>query len=309
MMYERVAVTGAAGLIGSAIVRHLSAHKDMKVFAFDCPNAPEHTPGSQVPLEHVDVADPRMIEILDSLKPQALIHAAAHPGGKSLREPIEDVRVNALGSMQVFQWCAKAGSHVIYLSSSNVYGEQNESKIPETVALKPGTVYGVCKVACEQLLQIMGHGSGLSWTILRPFATYGPGHKPSLDQGIVNILLTQLLKGNQVVVKGSLMRCRDLNYAEDMAEAIVQVLLCKDAIGGIFNIGTGIAVTINEIIKQLCLAIGKPISEIQIMEETGTTGDPLSNVADITQINKILNFKPKYGLERGLKELVAQRKI
>ena len=118
MMYERVAVTGAAGLIGSAVVRHLSLNKDIEVIAFDFPGAQDLVPGSQIPLEHVDVADPGMIEILESLQPQAVIHAAAHPGGKSLREPVEDVRVNTLGSMQIFHWCSKACSHVVYLSSS-----------------------------------------------------------------------------------------------------------------------------------------------------------------------------------------------
>ena len=307
MMYERIAVTGAAGLIGSAVVRHLSQSDNVEVTAFDSLGAQDLVPGSQVPIEHVDVADPKMVEILESIQPQAIVHAAAHPGGKSLGEPIEDVRVNALGSMQVFHWCEKAGSHVVFLSSSSVYGEQTENKIPETAIPKPGTIYGACKVACEQWLRIFENGSGLSWTVLRPFATYGSGHRPSLDQGIVNILLTQLLNGDRITVKGSLMRRRDLTYVEDMASTIVQMLFCKAAIGRVFNIGSGVAVTIKDIIKLLCDALNKRISGIKVIEEAGTVGDSFSNVADISQIKKILNFKPKFGLEEGLKELIGQR--
>jgi nucleoside-diphosphate-sugar epimerase len=105
------------------------------------------------------------------------------------------------------------------------------------------------------------------------------------------------------------MRRRDLTYVEDMASTIVQMLFCKTAIGRVFNIGSGIAITINDIIKLLCYELNKPISGVKIIEEAGTVGDSFSNVADITQAKKILNFKPKFGLEAGFKELIAQRMI
>ncbi|MBT3509945.1 MAG: NAD(P)-dependent oxidoreductase [Nitrospina sp.] len=306
MTFKRIAVTGAAGLIGSAVVRHLSK-LNIQVTAFDAPGTPDLVPGSRIPVEQVDLLDSRMIEALEVAQPQAVVHAAAHPGGKSLREPVEDVRVNALGSMQIFDWCARAGSHIVYLSSSIVYGEQFEDRIPETSALMPGTIYGVAKVACEQWLGVLGRGSGLSWTILRLFSTYGPGHRPSLEQGIVNIMLTQLLKGDRVVVKGSLMRRRDLIYVEDVATAIVQTLIRPTARGQIINIGSGFAVTIGEMINLLCDALKRPRSVIEIIEEAGTTGDPASNIADIAKMRKILDFEPEFGPEAGLQALVAAR--
>jgi len=303
MIYERVAVTGAAGLIGSAIVRHLDK-LSIAVTAFDAPGAPDFAPGSRIPIERVDLTDPRMLEILAAKNPQAVIHAAAHPGGKSLREPVEDVRVNALGSMQLFDWCARANSHIVYLSSSVVYGDQTEGKISEAAVLAPGTVYGVAKLACEQWLRILGQGAGLNWTVLRLFATYGAGHRPSLEQGIVNIMLTQLLKGNRVVVRGSLKRLRDLVYVEDAAAAIVQVLCRSEARGQIMNVGTGVAVTIEEMIYILCDALKRPRSDVEIIEEAGTVGDPFSNIADITQMRQTLAFEPKFGLAAGLQALV-----
>ena len=122
MKFECIAVTGAAGLIGSAVVRQLNKAK-VKVIAFDCANSQDTVPDSDIPLERVDLLDSRMIELLDKTQPQAVIHAAAHPGGKSLRDPVENVRVNALGSMQIFDWCAKSRSHVVFLCSSVVYGD------------------------------------------------------------------------------------------------------------------------------------------------------------------------------------------
>jgi UDP-glucose 4-epimerase len=306
MIYERVTVTGAAGLIGSAVVRHLVS-LGVEVTAVDAPGAPEFVPQASVPLHRIDLLDRGMVELLDAARPQAIVHAAAHPGGKSLREPVEDVRVNALGSMQLFDWCARSSSHVVYLSSSVVYGARAFGKIAETAELAPGTIYGVAKQACEQWLRILGHGAELNWTVLRLFATYGAGHQPSLDQGIVNIMLTQLLAGNRVVVRGALQRVRDLIYVDDVASAIVRTLSCPDANHKVMNIGTGVGVTIGEMIYVLADVLKRHRNEIEIVEEAGTVGDPFSNVADVAQMREVLGFEPRYSLAAGLQALVDSR--
>lgn len=304
-MYERVAVTGAAGLIGSALVRRLKA-LGAEVLAFDAPGPSPVVPHTDVELHGVDLLDPAMFELLDRFHPQAVVHAAAHPGGKSLREPTEDVRVNALGSMQLFDWCARSGIHVVYLSSSVVYGDCAQEAISEAAPLVPGTVYGVAKQACEQWLRVLGQGAGLDWTVLRLFATYGAGHRPSLDQGIVNIMLTQLLAGNRVVVRGPLQRLRDLIYVDDVADAIVHALSKGVARGKIINVGTGKGVTIGEMIHGLADALGRKRSEIEIVEEAGTPGDPFRNVADTRLMSQVLGFEPRYSLAEGLKAMVSQ---
>lgn len=303
MICERVAVTGAAGLIGSAVVR-LLANLGVEVIAFDAPGASGIVPGTEVPLLGIDLLDHRMVDILNAERPQVIVHAAAHPGGKSLREPVENVRVNTLGSMQLFDWCARVGSRVLYLSSSVVYGDKTSGKISETAELAPGTVYGVAKQACEQWLKVLGQGSGLNWTVLRLFATYGAGHRPSLDQGIVNIMLTQLLVGNRVVIRGSLQRLRDLIYVDDVASAIVCTLSCHHANHNVLNIGTGVGVTIGDMVYLLADALMRNRGEIEIIEEAGTVGDPFSNIADVTQMREILGFEPRYSLTSGLKALV-----
>lgn len=302
-----ILITGAAGLIGSTVT-HLLLDQGSHVVACDNFSIGSWKGESaSIIWENVDVSGEAVIDILDKHKPDALIHCAAHPGGRSLIEPAEDVRVNALGSMRIFEWCSRAGVPVVYLSSSVVYGEQPSLPIAEDATPLPGTVYGVCKVACENFLKILGEGYGLRYTILRLFATYGAGHRPGLHQGIANVMLTQLMSGNRVEVKGPLNRVRDLIYVIDVSQAIVECLFNENTRGKILNVGSGVGKTIMEIIEILCDALNKHKDELEIVELDPVVGDPFYNVADITRLNELINFKPEYDIREGLTRLVKER--
>ena len=306
---QTVLVTGAAGLIGSAVVRLLLS-RNIKVVACDDFSIGEwRGDDDHLTWEQLGVSSPSLAERLSTHNFDVVVHCAAHPGGRSLIEPALDVEVNALGSMRLFEWCAKSGTPVVYTSSSIVYGEQSPHPIPESAPLNPGTIYGVCKVACENFLRILGEGYGLKWIILRLFATYGAGHRPSTHQGIVNIMLTQLLDGNRVVVKGPLTRVRDLLYVEDAAYAIYKSIFAPGAYGRIINVGTGIPITIYGLIEALCGSLGRQMRDIEIIEKPGTIGDPFYSVADYSKARDILGFMPQYDLAKGLSEIVSQRKI
>jgi UDP-glucose 4-epimerase len=209
--------------------------------------------------------------------------------------------------MRIFECCARLNIPVVYLSSSIVYGEQPYKPITENATLFPGTIYGVCKVACENFLKVLGDGYGLEWTVLRLFATYGAGHTPNFHQGIVNVILTQLMSGNKLIIKGSLGRVRDIVYIEDSARAIVDILFCGNARGKILNVGTGIGATVENIIEVLCEELDRKKEDLDIRQAEPVVGDPHYNVADITQLINLIEFKPEYDLRAGLKKLVFSR--
>lgn len=304
----KVIVTGAAGLIGSAVVRRLQAEGESIVALDDFSLGTARPDGDGIVWEQADVAAPDLVRRLDRHAADAVVHCAAHPGGRSLSEPADDVRVNALGSMRVFEWCARARVPVIYLSSSAVYGEQPTAPIAETASLRPGTVYAACKVACEQFVRVLEAGYGLSWTVLRLFATYGAGHRPSAHQGIVNVMLTQLLEGDTLVVRGSLDRVRDLLYVDDAARAIVTCVKTPTTRGHVLNVGTGIGVTVRELIGALCETLGRRLGDVKITEAEGTVGDPLYSVADVGRLVGLTGFRHEWTLAASLGALVSARR-
>jgi UDP-glucose 4-epimerase len=299
-----ILVTGATGLIGRVVVDELEM-RGYKVVALDnkIPNKPfKHQHG--VIWVNVDITDNNLWDVLGQHELAGVIHAAAHPGGRSLQEPTIDVEVNVLGSMRIFEYCAINRIPIVYTSSSVIYGDQPHFPIKETATLNPGTIYGACKVACENYLRILGEGYGLQWVVMRVFSTYGAGHKASEFQGIVNVMLTQLMAGNRVVVKGSLQRTRDMVYVNDVACGLVDALFEKSSYGRIINLGTGNPVTIEDMINALIVSMGKNIEDIEIVEENDTIGDVFYNSADCTLAKQLLGYEATYSLEMGLLEVL-----
>ena len=308
MAISTVLVTGAAGGIGWTVTR-LLRERGIRVVAWDdMTTGMKRNEDPGVTWEYIDVADASLPQRLSAHPINAVVHCAARLADRSMQEPTADVRTNALGSMQVFEWCARAKvERVVYLSSSAVYGDPPAEPIKESLPLQPGTIYAACKVACEAFLRILEKGYGLPWTVLRLFPTYGPTHRPSKTQGILNVMLTQLQAGNEVVVKGSLERVRDLVYVEDTARAIVDSLFAESARGGIFNVGSGQANTVREMIYFIAEALGRSPGQLQIKELAGTPGDPAYNVADISALQKAIGYKPAFDLRTGIQRLVAAR--
>lgn len=308
MDISTVLVTGAAGGIGWTVTKMLLG-RGCRVVAID-----DYTTGLTRPedpgvtWEYMDTADPSLPQKLSRYPIDAVVHCAARLADRSMQEPAADVRTNAFGSMQIFEWGARNKvKRVVFPSSSGVYGDPPSKPIKETDPVRAETIYSVCKLACEDFLRILEKGYGLPWTVLRLFPTFGTAHKPSKTQGILNVMITQLLEGNEVIVKGSLERVRDLVYVDDTARAIVECLFSEAARCRTFNVGTGKGYTVRQMIYFIAEALGRRPEDLQIKELEGTPGDPLYNVADITAIRDAVGFESQVDLREGIVRLVAAR--
>ena len=147
------------------------------------------------------------------------------------------------------------------------------------------------------------------WSILRLFSTYGAGHKLNTYQGIVNVMLTQIVKSKKIIVKGSLSRERDLIYCKDAARAIIDVLNSNNTRYKTINIATGVKTTVNEIINNIIDIFGYSKSNYDIVIKKGTLGDPMYSIADISLAKKLINFRPKFSFKDGLIDTIKNYKI
>lgn len=297
-------VTGATGLIGSEVVGDLIPRFGARnVYGIDRSARSGQTfLGENLIL--ADVSKSEIVDLLDEISPQLIVHAAAHPGGKSLQDPALNVEANALGSMRIFEWSAKNSCRILYLSSSIVYGEAPPIPIKEEFVLRPATVYGVAKAACEQWLRILTQGFGLDWVVLRPFSTYGAGHGPSLDQGIVNVMITQMATTRDLLIKGSLTRLRDLVYVSDASDAICRTVETWPS-QKVLNVCTGVATSIKEIIETIADVRGIDRSDFLCNEIPGTVGDPQYNVGDPTFASNTIGFRSRMLPRDGIAHLLS----
>lgn len=287
---NKIAITGSEGLIGKSIY-HLLNKLNYKLIRID-------------KLNKIDISKKIITNFLDHHNPKIIIHCAAHPGGLSNKFPVEDIKTNCLGSINIINWCKKHEAKLIFTSSSAVYGDTTSRKINERSKLKPGTIYAVNKIAIENYIKIFSKLRNFPWTILRFFPTYGAGHKPNTYQGIVNVMLSQIKNSKTIIVKGSLERERDLVYCKDAAQAVFKTLLSENISQEIINIGTGKKTTVYEIIKNIIDIFGYSINNYDIIEKKKLPGDPFSSICDISLAKKKLNFFPKYSFLSGLKDML-----
>ena len=183
----------------------------------------------------------------------------------------------------------------------SVYGDVSDKSIPETYPCNPLSFYGVGKLASEHYLRIY-QTMGLQPTSLRIFNVYGPGQNLSnLRQGMVSIYLAQMLADHKIIVKGSSNRYRDFIYIDDVVKLTEPIISSKISIGKVYNIGTGVKTTVQDVLDKLIKIYGK---EIKVQFTESTPGDQLGITADIQLLNKDFKFDDLTNVDSGLKMMV-----
>jgi UDP-glucose 4-epimerase len=302
----KVLVTGGFGFVGTRLVRHLR-ERGNEVAVLEHPAAQIPAEFSGVEVVRADITSESSMKDARVSGIDAVLHLAAQSSGpRSFSIPLQDVQLNVVGTVNTINWClANEVDRLLFASSFVIYGDHPDREVlDEDTCCRPKSVYAGSKLACEHLLTNYAQPKGIRWNALRMFNVYGPGQditKP--DQGVVGIFMNMLLKQDEVQVKGSLERFRDLIYIDDVVQGWDKCLH-GSAYNQSFNLGTGERTSFETLIRSLARVIGKA-DRLRIQQLEGTPGDMMGCVADLSRIRSAIGYEPQVRLDEGLEKMLA----
>ena len=284
----RILVTGGCGFIGGNLVKKLK-QQGFYVKTIDIKPEADYS---------FDILVAKNFELINESF-DIIYHLGAQSGGyRSLTEPELELDWNAKGTLNVCTYAKHNNiKKIIYTSTMATYGEGDW--LSENSELNPLSNYGVSKLYGELCLKQFSQ-YGIDYTIFRVFNTYGPGQNLTNGmQGVVAVFLSQILKGPQINVTGSLKRYRDLTYIDDNIDALLLGL--SDVTNNeVYNVCSQNKIYIEDIIRNLTKISNKPYEYYNITNVGNHDGDQFGNTGTNTKL-KQLGWEPKTNLEEGLK--------
>ncbi|HKQ58614.1 MAG TPA: NAD-dependent epimerase/dehydratase family protein [Candidatus Eisenbacteria bacterium] len=298
-------VTGGAGFIGSNIVRKLVERGWFVRILDDLSTGYrenlEALPKDSLELVPGDVRDAQAVLKL-SEGCQAVFHLAASVGNiKSIEQPRFDAEVNVLGTLSVLEAVKAHRVKLVYSSSAAIFGEVVYVPLDEAHPAEPDSPYGVTKLAAEKHCLAYARLFDLDIVCLRYFNVYGVNQRYDVYGNVIPIWTRRLLDGEPLIIYGDGDQTRDFINVEDVAEANVMAAESQ-GVRGAFNIGTGAALTIN----QLADAFRKVGGQTPHFENRPPRkGEVKHSQAKVDRARETFGFRARVAIEPGLVDYVA----
>ncbi len=298
----KVLVTGGAGFIGSHVAEAYAdaGHEVVVVDDFSTGKA-ENLPG-HIRVVRADIRSGRLAEVFELERPDVVSHHAAQISvNASVRDPRLDAEINVLGSLNVVHCCLRLGvGRLIYISSGGAaVGEPRYLPVDEQHPVDPLSPYGVSKHTVEHYLYLYRQMNGLDYVILRYPNVYGPRQDPLGEAGVVAIFTGQMLRGEPVRINGSGEQERDFIHVADLARA--NLLALNAPAGEMYNTGTGVGTSVNDIFRLLADATGYSLEPIY---GPPLPGEVFKIYLDSRKAERDLGWRPAVSLADGLRQTV-----
>jgi nucleoside-diphosphate-sugar epimerase len=303
----RYLVTGGAGFIGSNTVDELVRRGHGVVVLDDLSSGKEDNLAevrSKITFMKGSITD---IEAVQKAMVQAdyVIHLAARTSvPRSVKDPVDTNRINVDGTLNVLVAARdNKVKRVVFAASSSAYGDTPTLPKSEDMQPVPISPYGVSKYVGELYAQTFGRCYGLENVCLRYFNIFGPRQDPdSPYSGVLSRFSTAFLDSTPPVVFGDGEQTRDFTYVENAVQANILACEAASASGRTFNVGTGRAVSLNQVLEMLRKASGK---KLETKYEPAREGDIRDSLADIRLAKEFLGYEPTVLFGEGLERTYA----
>ncbi|MBD8684799.1 dTDP-glucose 4,6-dehydratase [Pseudomonas sp. CFBP 13719] len=324
----KILVTGGAGFIGSAVIRHILANTDDAVVNvdkltyagnLDSLMGSERTP--RYAFEHVDICDrAQMDRVFAEHRPDLVMHLAAESHvDRSITGPAAFVETNVIGTYTLLEaarqyWSQldaepQAAFRFHHISTDEVYGdlEGPEDLFTETTPYQPSSPYSASKASSDHLVRAWQRTYGLPTLITNCSNNYGPCHFP---EKLIPLIILNALEGKALPIYGKGNQIRDWLYVEDHARALYQVVT-EGEVGETYNIGghnekqnIEVVHTVCALLDELCpQSLHRPHAHL-ITHVQDRPGHDVRYAIDASKIQRELGWTPVETFESGIRKTV-----
>jgi nucleoside-diphosphate-sugar epimerase len=302
--FDHALVTGGAGFIGSHIVDAL-VESGCKVSVID-----NLSTGHIANISHQkdriqffegDIRDRELLLKISQGCDVVFHEAAVVSVPQTVEAPVESAMINELGTLNILE--AARANHirrVVMASSCAVYGNDPQLPKHERLSPAPESPYAVQKLTGELYARIYPGLYGMETVCLRYFNVYGPRQDPNSPySGVISIFMTMAASKRQPVIFGDGKQNRDFVFVKDVVRANLLAGSVKGVGGGVFNVGTGKSISINDLWDTACRVSGCALEPTYAPRRAG---DIVESVADIKKTQSTLGFMPDHSFEKGLEK-------
>jgi UDP-glucose 4-epimerase len=296
---RHILVTGGAGFIGSHTVAALLSLGARVSVIDNLSTGRRENLSPNVDFYEMNIADPALSGLFQQDPPEIIFHFAFNVlVPRSVIDPLLDLD-SIIGSINLLQFAKSNGVRKIIFSSSGfVYGNTEDLPAKETALIDPVTPYVVAKHAVENYLEFYRKTYGLPSVTLRYSAVYGPGQRT----GAMADYIRTLRRGDQAEIWGDGSKTRDYVYIDDVVRANLLALNVPDDYSDpVFNIGTGIETSLNDVYQSIARILGREAFPIYHPDRPG---EQLRYSLDPGKIRSALGWEPATELSAGLRRTV-----
>ncbi|MBP3140692.1 dTDP-glucose 4,6-dehydratase [Aliivibrio fischeri] len=326
----KILITGGAGFIGSAVIRHIientedvAINVDKLTYAGNLESLTSVANNSRYIFEKADICDAEaMKRIFEEYQPDVIMHLAAESHvDRSIDGPAAFIETNIIGTYNLLEvtrayWNAlsgdkKNGFRFHHISTDEVYGDLEDTfdLFTENTSYEPSSPYSASKASSDHLVRAWLRTYGLPTIVTNCSNNYGPYHFP---EKLIPLMILNALDGKALPVYGDGMQIRDWLFVEDHARALYKVAI-EGEVGETYNIGGHNEKANIDVVKTICslleeLVPNKPQNVNQYLDlityVTDRPGHDVRYAIDASKIERELGWKPKETFESGLRKTV-----